>query len=275
MNNFLKASVGAGLLGLTGVASATNFFLCPPSAGGGCTDIFEQMTFFVAAQSNYTDDNVDGGISAGDSVTDDGMGNVTGFQPFVFGTETQNYGIDWLLNVEFSNLQQTVVIVDDSVNAQCPTCNNDGIGQIGETVGVGAQINSGSIDIFYQDGGTNALVAQLTGLSGSATIGDVVINGNVDFSGVAAADIALAQSLFFFANGDSWYDVWLADGNMAISSRLDSNIDQLLVQAGNPGFDFLRETDLDGSIRFDVPVPAPLALLGLGLLGLGFARRLA
>lgn len=269
MKKILNAAVATALLGAAGVASASNFYLCPPTAGGACTDAFEQMTVFLAAESNYTDVNADGGISFGDLVTDDGAGIVTGFQPSVFGTETQNYGVsgDWILNISFNNLQQVVVAVDDS------TGNNNGIGEIGETVGVAAQILSGAIDIFYQDAGINTLVAQLTNLSGSATIGNIVVDGVVDFTNVAAADIGLAQSLFFFANGDSWYDLWSQAEPVVISSRFDTNIDQLEVLAGNPGFDFLRETNLDGSVRFAVPVPGPLALLGLGLVGLGLVRR--
>lgn len=270
MKKILKAAVATVLFGAASVASATEFYMCPPTAGGGCTDVFEQMTVFLSAQSNYTDTNGDGGISAGDAVVDNGMGIVTGFQPSAFGTNTQDYGVsgDWILNIGFTNLQQVVVVVDDGIGG-------DGIGTIGETVGVAAQIVSGSIDIFYQDAGTNVLVAQLNNLVGSATIGDIVIDGEVDFSNVAAADLALAQNLFFFADGSSWYDLWSGAGGdpLVISSRFDTNIDQLTVLAGNPGYDFLRETDLDGSVRFDVPVPAPLALMGLGLLGLGFSRR--
>jgi hypothetical protein len=271
MKKILKAAVATALFGAAGVASATDFYLCPPSAGGGCTDVFEQMTVFLDAQSNYTDTNMDGGISAGDLVTDDADGNVTGFQPFDFGDETQGYIGDWILNVGFTDLQQVVVAVDDGIGG-------DGIGQIGETVGVASQILGGSIDIFYQDGVTNTLVAQLTSLTGSATIGNIVVDGEVDFSNVAAGDVALAQDLFFFANGDSWYDLWSdADGDpVVISSRFDTNIDQLEVLDGADfpgGYDFVRQTNLDGSVRFDVPVPAPLALVGLGLMGLGFSRR--
>lgn len=283
MNTFSKIAVAAGLLGTSAVASATNFYLCPPTAGGGCTDVFEQMTVYLSSQSNYVDGNPfiptapDGGISVGDLVTDTGSGIVTGFQPSVFGTNTQDYGVsgDWLLNVSFSNLQQVVVAVDDNTLISAAN-NGDGIGQIGETIGVAAQILSGAIDIYYQDAGINTLVAQLTNLTGSATIGDVVVTGEVDFSNVAAADIALAQSLFFFDNGASWYDLWNASEPTLISSRFDTNIDQLEVLDGADfigGYDFVRRTDLDGSVRFAIPTPAPLALLGITLLGMVVARR--
>lgn len=276
MNRILKAAVGTALFGVAGMASATNFFLCPPSAGGGCTDTFEQATVFIASNSNYTDNDTSGGISAGDSVIDNGLGNVTGFQPFTGGvTETQAFNTDWFLNISFDNIAQVVVAVDDSL-AVDPGNTPDNNGTIGETVGVASQILSGSIGFYYTEpgGGFGTLVAELTNLSGtSTTVGNIVIDGNVDFSNVAAADIALAQSLLFFEGGASWYDIWLAGGDTSISSRFDTNIDQLEVQDGVGDFDFLRTTELDGSVRFEVPVPAPLALVGLGLIGLGFARR--
>lgn len=281
MNKILKAAVGASLFGLAGAATADNFFLCPPAAGAGnCTDVFEQMTFFVASESNYTDTDGSGSISVGDAVLDVGSGNISGFQPFTFGsTETQLYGADpmvggWILNVGFNNLTQVVVDVDDSSPGTSSIGMPDGEGQIGETVGVAALVLGGTIDLFYNDGGGDRLVAQLSNLAGdTATIGDVVITAGVDFGNVAAADVALAQGLFLFENGQSWYDLWNAGGDMTISARVDSNVDQLDVLAGNPGFDFLRETELDGSVRFAVPAPGPLALLGLGLLGAGYARR--
>lgn len=279
---------GGVMLAASGSAFAADFYLCPPSAGGGCTDVFEQMTTYIASTSNYIDGNAglgiapDGGISVGDLVFDVGTGNVTGFQPFSFGDQTQAYGSSWILNASYSNLTQVVVAVDDSPLINVAN-NGDGIGQVGETVGVASAILSGTIDIYYQDTGaygTQELAAQLQVESGGfVTAGNLVANLSVDFSNVT--DTTLAQQLFWFDKdgGISWYDAWLENENsadpaaMLITARFDTNIDQLLVEAGTGNFDFMRSTDLDGSLRFDIPEPSTIALIGAGLLGAGFAAR--
>lgn len=278
------------LLAASGSTFASDFYLCPPvgndAVNGGCTGVFEQMTTFISSTSNYVDSNNDGGISAGDLVLDVGAGNVTGFQPLGlsqgYTSDVQFGGNGWFLTASYDNLTQVVALVDDStlINASNVT---DGIGQIGETVGVAAAILSGTIKLFYQDSGSytsETLVAELNVEAGGfVTAGNLVANLSVDFSNVT--ETTLAQELFWFDRdgGISWYDLWLENetaenpADPLISARFDTNVDQLLVEAGEGDFDFMRSTDLDGSLRFDIPEPSTIALIGAGLLGAGFAAR--
>lgn len=280
MKTFTQAALGSVLLGVAGSASASNFFLCPPSAGGGCTDAFEQATTFLDATSNYADNDASGTITPGDTVLDVATGNITGFQPFSFGTETQNYSVDWIINASIDDLLQGVAVVDDSPLIDGAN-NGDGQGQIGETVGVVSQIVSGTVQLFYQDGGaytTEELVAELVvDPGGVVTAGDFVITADVVFDNVT--DTTLAQNLFFFDKPGgpvSWFDLWSQAEPVEINARFDTNIDQLEVLTGTgpaPFDDFTRETDLDGSLRFEAPEPGSLALVGLGVLGAGLAGR--
>lgn len=287
-------TAAAMLFGISGVASAENFYLCPPNTlATGCTTVFEEMTFnLFDVQSNYTDGptldavaipqaTADTGISPGDTVSDTGTGNVTSFAPLLGTSDTQFLNANiaaggYRLNLNIADLQQVVVLVDDTGQAMV-----DGVGQIGETVGVAAQIVSGLIDILYQDTandpapGDGTLVAQLQLIpgSGNATLANQIFEANVIFGGVLAADVALAQSLFFFEDNSSWYDRWVAGGDTKITARVDANNDSIPVEAGNAGFDYLRQNDVDGSIAFRVPEPATVALLGASLLGMGAATR--
>lgn len=285
------------LVGITGTASAENFYLCPPNdIATGCTTVFEEMGFNLTdVNSNYTNGTIpagsiqpndlslitqaeaDMGISAGDAVSDTGSGGVTALLP-IAGGDSQGLNLalasgGYAMDLSINSLLQTVIAVDDSI---ATGGNNDGVGQLLETVGVAAQIVSGIIDIFYEDSNiANTLVAQLEFIpgSGNATIGNFIASGNIVFGAVAAADIALAQSLFFFEDGTRWYDRWLAGGDTTIVARVDNNNDSRPVEDPNPGFDFLRTNNVDGSISFQVPEPATIALLGASLLGMGAATR--
>jgi len=137
----------------------------------------------------------------------------------------------------------------------------------------GPTYNSGTIDLYFDDlafGGADQLVLTLS-LTGSS---------------LTLANLDLFFDVTFAKPGFLWVDD--GTGNFVDASTsltqasLDTNVnppfptaDQLLLvndSQGNPNA--IRQTTLDGSIGYRaVPVPGTLALLGLGLLGLGTLRK--
>lgn len=111
-----------------------------------------------------------------------------------------------------------------------------------------------------------------------------VITGTVTGSNIQAAnldiffDVTYAEAGFMFIdNGSSFVDAAdrIADGFLP-TFTLDTNVnppiptaDQLL----EIGTVAIRQTTLDGSIAASIPEPATVAMLGLGLLGLGASAR--
>lgn len=308
MNLTKKLIAGSILAAISSSSFALDFYVCPPSASGDqstCTSVFEAMTVNLDSVSLYKDLDTSGGISAGDSVVDYGSGFVTAFTPWSSSTAfttTNNQGLNfnYFLDVEFDDLVQTVVLVDDTNGGGTV----DGNGVIGENVGVAAAFVSGTIDLYYRDGGTYTspiLVAQLDVIpGGAATVGNFVGDLEVNFENVDLANKELVRDLFFFDRdgGESWYTLWETNEalpaeqqtDILIRARFDTNIDDIEVlsvsnplpttQGGVDGtgftgtdYQFMRTTTLDGSIRFDIPEPGTLALIGAGMLGAGFAAR--
>ena len=258
MNVKFAAATLATTLFATGAAFAQPMYIHingadatpAPGTDGYTAEITEWGVHFNAT-STFTDTDGVAGLTVGDTVVDSGFGTILYLGEDtnqIVGLEAnEGAGVFHQLRFSYDNMTGTVAYAGEQ--------------------GVFGHYTSGDINVFMDDlsGGPLVHVATFGVNDSSATLANSLIQANVTWA---------MPNVFFFADGSDWSAIQLPS---QIALRIDSNVDATSapLPTGVAG-EWRRTSRLDGSVQFtttQIPEPGVLALLGLGLVGFGVARR--
>ncbi|WP_440874861.1 PEP-CTERM sorting domain-containing protein [Thalassotalea sp. PLHSN55] len=269
MNKLLTAAAMA--LTFAGTAAADPIYIDVGTDFGGNAQVADgptttgwkdSLTLRYESESLITDNDFNG-LDVGDTIVSKGGLEVGTFlsnratalvdsQLGPFGPSDNGYGVDWLISFTFDDL-------------------------MGTFNGTDFNYTSGTIDwlLFTSaDGfatGTNLFSTEIK--SHVSTPGNQVFSGDVTNVNPAADIFNIAVG-----GGSQTFSEYAASHTAPVRFRIDQNTDPInpqFVETTAEGHILSIGGTHDASLEFSVPEPATLAMLGLGLLGFGAARRKA